>query len=208
MGLAIALVGAGLVVGLFVLNAGPTNASTNSVTSPTLSGQTLQWPIESSATSSGKLTVSWTTTATAQVTIWAGAPCTTGTGICPVGAALAQWPANLSGRWTLSGSIGAEYVVLEKDLASTDLTFKGTMVEQFSAPGAGIDSFEGLLTLVGAAVLLAIGAIGVFLGLFLPGGVYRDAPEPPRLRPGLAPLDDTYDDLEPEQAREDDSFRR
>lgn len=172
-GIAIAVVGAGLVVSLFYLPPVPTDVRTSSVSITDLgAGSTRSWLITENTASSGTLTLTWLASARATVSLWTTTPCSVGAGACP-GTAIVTWNSNLNGTWHYNGPVSSTYLLSVTNLASTAQSFGGTLTEsyQVATPSQAVPAWA--LIAIGGFVLLAIGAIAIFLGMFLAPGVFR-----------------------------------
>lgn len=187
IGLAFAVVGAGLVTSFFVFSSGgPEQAASTSVSVSLLApSQTQVWTLTAVSTSTGTLTLSWASTMHANVTLWKAAPCTTTAAMCIDGPAVVNWASNLSGHWKGSGSVAGAYLLAVTDVGPTNLNFNATLSESYPGPAFGLGTPDVILLTIGSVLLLGTGAIGVFLGLFLRGGVY----EPPTQEPELSDPD-------------------
>ena len=189
-GVAIAVIGAGLMVSLFFLPGTPTDTRSSSDTIAGLGANSTEtWTIAEQPALSGTLTLSWTASAPVTVYLYKTATCGGGTGVCPVSPALSASYGNLTGHWSLSaGVVGTAYLLSVSNFGTAPLSFSGTLTETYSVPTPSQAIPAWALILLGGLVLLGIGAIAVFLGLFLPSGVYQ----PPG--PGLERYDDGADD--------------
>ncbi len=175
-GIVIAVVGAGLLVSLFYLPPVPTNVRTASVAITDLGpGTTRSWVISEAVAASGQLSLSWTASTTVAVSLWNTASCPVGGGICS-GTAITGWAANVSGVWAYSGNIRSSYLLSVTNSASTSQSFTGVLTETYQVPTPSQAIPAWALISVGGLVLVGIGAIAVFLGLFLGSGVYRPPP--------------------------------
>lgn len=184
-GIAVALVGGALIASVFVAQVAPSapnNFSSHSDSAMVPTGTTYQLEYNLTATESGNLTLNWSSSSPASVSLWPEAACPTGAGLCLRTAPLASWSFNSSGRWWMTGAINERYFVSVADPGSTVLGFNDTLSENFTgaSTGAAAPMWEHTLSLAGGGILLTIGGIALFLGLFLPGNVYRRPPaEPP-----------------------------
>jgi hypothetical protein len=205
VGLVLALVGVGVALSGFLL---PTNNSSTEVRLSSLSApniaseQTRVALISMVNASSGTLQVTWSASHVLQVAVYQGTPCSAPARYCPSGAPLVNWPSNASGTWNRTGQLTFPYLLSMTNLQVANATLRGTVVESFTVGGNSIATWIVVTILVGGLLLVSIGALAVFLGLFLRGGVYTE-PEsvPPRYaheldRPG-DPLDWPVDDDEP-----------
>jgi hypothetical protein len=205
VGLVFAIVGAGLVTSFFFLSTNaPIEARTSSISISFLApNQTEVSPLSAIGSGSGVLTVSWRATSNANVSFWKAEPCSTGTGLCAAPPSIVAWASNVSGEWRGSGAIGTAYLLSVTDVSRGDLSFNATVVESFPGPSSGPTTQTLVLVSIGSVLLLGTGAIGVFLGLFLRGGVYRRLSLEPKGSPGDrhdrvedGPEKDPYEDPE------------
>lgn len=186
VGLAFAIVGAGLVTSIFFLSPStPPEARTVSISISRLAAnQTEVWPLSIVGSGSAVLTLSWRATSNANVSFWKAAPCSTGSGLCAVSPSIAAWVSNASGEWRGSGSVGNAYLLSVTDASQADLSFNATVEDSYPGPSSGLTTQALVLVSIGSVLLLGTGAVGVFLGLFLPGGVYRRSAREPGEFPG------------------------
>lgn len=174
LGLAFAVVGAGLVASFFVFSAGtPSNAVTNSVSASQLApDQTQVWTLPAVGSGAGVLTLSWGASQDANVSFWKASPCSTTSGLCPTEPAIVTWNASLSGKWKGTSSVATSYLIAATNQGRADLDFNATLSESYLAPAFGLGTPAGVLLAIASVLLLGTGGIGIFLGLFLPGGIY------------------------------------
>lgn len=196
-GVAIAVVGAGLMASLFFLPGTPTDTRYTSVSIADLSANaTRSWMVSEETTFSGTLVLSWNSSAPVTVEFSKTSTCPIGSGLCPAGRPIIAWYGNLTGVRTLTGPVGSTYLLSVTNSGTSTLSFIGTVVESYNVPTPSQAVPAWALITLGGLVLLGIGAIATFLGLFLPSGVYRSSPT------DLAPLDDATaeasDEFEPD----------
>jgi len=173
-GVAIAVVGAGLMVSLFFLPAAPTDTRSASDSIADLGANSSRsWSISEEVAPTGTLELTWTASGPADVYLSKTSTCPVGTGICPVSPPVVTWYGNVSGAWSLTAPVNTSYLLTVTNPAHTPISFSGTLTETYVVPTAAQAVPAWALILLGGLVLLGIGAIAVFLGLFLPPGVYR-----------------------------------
>jgi hypothetical protein len=202
VGLAIALIGGGIIGSLFFLAGAQTTTIYNAdyaVPSGTTENSTLRF----TPTGAGSLSFSWSSSGPTNVSVFAVEACSSGSGTCPSGPALVSWASVSSGRWSMSGSIGSYYTVSSTNSGALQVQFSGTFTETYTTGSSGLSLAQLTFILAGAVVLLAIGGVSIFLGLFLRGGVYSDpagnvALPRPRPRTELDDPDEPFEDDEPE----------
>lgn len=163
-------------------------------------------------TSSGTFAISWTSTQNLNVSLYQGVACTSASHYCESGLALARWPANSSGNWKHAGGIVNPYLLTIQNLEATNVSLAGSLAESYPG-GTGAPPASAVVTiLAGAVLLVAIGGMALFLGLFLRGGVYS---EPESVTPRYAhelespgdPLDEPFDE-DPQPDEEPPGARR
>ena len=204
VGLAFVVVGAGLVASFFVFSSNvPPGALTRTITASQIApNQTQVWTLDTVGTPHGSLSLSWSSNVPTNVTFSQGTGCSSSSGICPISPALAVWDANSSGSWKGTGNVGSGYVVTVTARANRAVSFNASLAESYPGTPFGFASPVIILITVASVLLLGTGAIGVFLGLFLRGGVY-EAPPPARRRAdiygdlGVEPDDDEDGTLGP-----------
>jgi len=184
IGLAFVIVGGGLVASFFLFSSSsPPGAVTRTVTaSQILPDQSQVWPLQTVGSGQGSVALAWTANGRSNVTFVAASACQAPGGWCADGPLLAHWPYNLSGSWHGSGSLPPAYLLTVTDRSSGEIAFNATLTESYPGTTFGLGSIDLILVTIAIILLLATGAIGVFLGLFLPGGVYRNPPGPVRSR--------------------------
>lgn len=202
VGLALAIVGAGVILSGFLapVNPGSTTARLSSISAPNIvPNQTRVAQISMTNTSSGYFEISWSSTHDLSVTLYQGVRCSGPSGYCISGPALVAWPSNTSGSWNRTGPLSFPYLLSMYNLALINISLRGTLAESFTTGPNSLPTWAMVIILAGGVTLLAIGALAVFLGLFLRSGVYT-VPESvtPRYaheldRPG-DPLDEPFDD--------------
>lgn len=155
--------------------------------------------------SSATFVVSWTSTQALNVTLYQGVPCGSSSGYCETAGPLAQWPSNTSGQWSHNGRVTDPYLLAIENLQPSNTSLVGSLAESYPDGHGSAPTSTVLTILAGGVLLIAIGGLALFLGLFLRSGVYS---EPESLSPRYAheldraadPLDEPFDeDLGPEE---------
>jgi len=177
VGVVIGTVGAGVIASMFVLPGATTQTQLGSITVPELGPAESQTAlIEGNDVGSGTLTVAWTSTAIVSVQLYRTVPCGSPPGVCATGTAIARWNSTTSGRWSESGGLSFPVMFAVQDVGQVMVTLEGTVVELYSV--GGLPTWAFLSFIAGGGVLIGIGALAVFFGLFLRGGVYSGARDP------------------------------
>lgn len=142
-------------------------------------GETKTVFLPAEAAGHATLTFSWTADQVAVVELFATKPCSTGA--CAITPALETWPGGKSARWSASGSSAAEYEV-SVEAWPTDpdpANFSGVLSESYRASDLALPLVPFALVLAAGATLTGIGGVILYLGLFLPAGVYGPLDAPP-----------------------------
>jgi len=166
---------------MFFLPGATTQTQLGSVTVPRLGPAESQTSlIEGSNVGSGNLVIAWTSTSIVSVELYRTVPCGSPPGVCATGAAIVRWNSTESGRWSESGTLSFPVLFDVQDVGQVMVTLQGTVVEMYSV--GGLPAWAFLSFIAGGGVLIGIGGLAVFFGLFLRGGVYsertRERPPP------------------------------
>jgi hypothetical protein len=174
IGAVIALLGAGLIVTLFFLSGGPTITNHTTFEDPGIAPYSNQsWAVPGPTPGSGSVTLSWTMSGLANISLWPATTCAKPMGSCPTGPAALSWTLADSGNGSVSPSDSSTYILQATNPANNTLRFSAVISASYSS-GSPLSSWSWGLIATGGIALLAIGGIALFLGLFLPGGVYQD----------------------------------
>lgn len=120
------------------------------------------------------LTLTWTASGPADVALYPAPGCTNPSGAgCRLGPALWSWPNATTGTGSEAGTFSAPLVVSAVSRAASSLGFSGSVRETYTSGGPTLPPVTELLIALAAGALVAIGAVTLFLGLFLRPGVYR-----------------------------------
>lgn len=173
-GAGIAVIGAGLMISLFFLPAAPTDMRSNTVSVTDLGANaTRTWVVAEVSAYSGTLSLGWNSSGPASVSLWVAAPCPTADALCPTGKSLVNWTGGVTGVWTLRGAVHSDYLLSVSNFGHAPVSFTGTLTETYVVPTVSQEVPAWALILLGGLVLLAIGGVAAFLGLFLGQGIYR-----------------------------------
>ena len=122
--------------------------------------------------SAGTLSVTWRSTAALTVDLYPAVGCPLTRSLCTSGPAVAVWTGSTGGNWSTSGTLRFPYLLVwsEPQQLRGNLTASATESTRVAVTPAPL-----LVLLVDGtgAALAGIGAVAVFLGLFLRAGVYR-----------------------------------
>lgn len=182
MGVAFALVGAAVIAGIVYPGDTPTVKQSSSADVVDLpGGQWRSFLLPAVGATPATLTISWTASAAVNVSWYAVRACNMPTGTCVVTPPLKAWVENLSGRWSATGSAGTLYELLVYSAVghNTTVDFSGTFTEQYRTGPLTLPMLPFLLTMAGGSLLAGVGAVALYLGLFLPSGVFAPFDRPP-----------------------------
>ncbi|MGA8537346.1 MAG: hypothetical protein WB789_08145 [Thermoplasmata archaeon] len=202
IGVALAVVGAGLTLSAFFEPGAPSLTQVNPLAAPNLQpGQPRTMLVWLENTSSGTLALNWVSSSDVNVSVYRATSCgfvTSGTHVlyCPDGPALATWPSASSGHWNISGQISFPLLLNLENLGSKVVTVNAVFDEVWASTSPSVPTWIFLSTLAGGIACISLGAVAIFLGLFLRGGVYSNAP--PGDGPGSDELEFDPDDLDPD----------
>ena len=200
IGVVVAGLGAGLILTLFALSPGPATVTQFAVIAPDIPAHENQsWFVPGPASGGGSITVVWNSTTAVNVSLWLAATCISPTGFCATGNPALAWSMTTIGKGTVSSSAPA-YILVASNPGGGQARFSGSVSVTYGR-GPVLPTWSWGLIALGALVLMVIGGIALFLGLFLAGGVYEDADrEMEAVRhPSLPPedFDSEFDDEHP-----------
>ena len=125
--------------------------------------------------------VQWSSSVNLSVALY-DAPGCSSSGSCVLTNPVMNWPGNTSGDVTVTGALAFPFILVWSNPGASSGSFQAQAVETYHAHGS-LPTLTLLLIDGTAGTLILVGGIGLFLGLFLRGGVYR-APSGPRAPPG------------------------
>jgi hypothetical protein len=197
VGVAVALIGVGVLIAAFGASPGPSVAIVQSVDAPLIMpGSEYQHVVPSSLQKTASVVYAWSSTRSVKVFLYVAGSCANQTPgyVCPAGPALMSWW-DTSGVYSYTAAVVAPWLVIVDNVNGTDVAYNGTLVETYVAPPAFGAGWNVYVLIAGSIVLIGIGAVALFLGLFLRGGVYGPRP-PPQGQPDAALLHRSPDNLE------------
>ncbi|MCI4372380.1 MAG: hypothetical protein L3K02_01860 [Thermoplasmata archaeon] len=202
IGVALAVVGAGLTLSAFFEPGAPSQTQVNPLTAPNLQpGLPRTMVVWLENTSSGTLELNWVSSSDVNVSVYRGTNCgfvTSNTVViyCPSGPALASWPSNSSGHWNISGAISFPLLLNLDNLGSKVVNVNAVFDEVWASTSPSVPTWVFVSTLAGGVACISLGAVAVFLGIFLKGGVYSTVGRSEA--PPSDDLDFGPDDLDPD----------
>ena len=169
-GVAVAVIGVGVVLASLSLATGPVVTQFDPVSPPTVPGHAwFSQELDGVNQSTANIDLVWSSSQYLQVNLYPAVRCATG--VCPSGVAVyTLW--GDSGRWSTAGAFSFPLIINLSNPFNTTTTFSGTLLESYTGNSLANPTWNLFLPLLGAVVLIALGGVAVFLGLFLPKGVY------------------------------------
>ena len=182
VGVAFALLGAAVLVSVIDPIDNPTVTRSSAVSAADLNPGTNQsFVVNATSANPASVTIGWNSSNAVAVSWYAAVPCPIPPHTCVAGPALVTWgPPQVTGTWSFHGSSGGAYVLyVQASPANHAATsFRGTFTEHYRPSGFSLPLVPFLLTLAAASVLIGIGAVMLYLGLFLPPGTYAPSDDP------------------------------
>ncbi|HYA56866.1 MAG TPA: hypothetical protein VEH57_00130 [Thermoplasmata archaeon] len=177
VGIGVALIGAGVVSSVALL---PTSERVRQawpsieIVIGTNQSMARAFPVATAGGASEQFELDWASTKSVSVSVYPAFACGAPLGACTNAStpSVVNWLLNSSGHWVAPGPLPEYYLVeaWNADPVAVNITYKA--VETYSAPWAPLPSWATFSILLGGVVLLGIGGIATFLGLFLRPSVY------------------------------------
>jgi len=128
--------------------------------------------IPGTASSGAVLTVAWRTPGPLSVDLFPAGRCPSGSRTCNPAGAVATWSGLAGSRWSINGPEQFPYELVWASNSSVPMNFTATATETWNSTATS-PIWTAVIVDAVAVALGAVGAVAVFLGLFLRGGVYR-----------------------------------
>jgi hypothetical protein len=175
IGVALTVVGAGVSLAAFL--EGPATSQTQlapfSVSSLPAGAATTD-VLWMQNTSSGSLEIDWVSATPMNVTFYLGGVCQMSERICPAKNAITSWTDSSVGRWTIAGVLTFPYLLNFDNVGGKRANVTGSAVETYSTGAVAPPTWAFVAELAGGISCISIGAVALYLGLFLRDGVYAD----------------------------------
>lgn len=203
VGIGVAIVGATFIATIISLPPPPSQISAATLDVPyILDNSTATSEIAPASAPSANIYFSWVSDYPIAVSLYDRLPCVPQHPSCTPTAPLVSWVRNASGNWTSSGGIDLPVYVVLTNNGSTPATVSGTIVATYVPSTPYLPTWSLIALVTGALVLLGIGGVAIFLGLFLRGGIYS---RPSSTVPDSIAEDDRYlEELDEEPDLADD----
>ncbi|MGA8302992.1 MAG: hypothetical protein WA691_08535 [Thermoplasmata archaeon] len=194
-GLAVAVIGVGVILASLSFPTGPSGTQLDTLSAPTIQAHaTLLEEVVGVNESSAQVNLVWAASQEMDVALYSPGPCPHSGGTCPTGAPIISWVGD-TGKWSASGSLSFPLYLNLTNPNGTIATFSGTLVETYSTSVLTDPTWSLFVPLLGAVVLIAIGGVAIFLGMFLGRGVYSGSTAPPTRYDGW---DEEYEGDDPD----------
>lgn len=187
VGVALLILGAAVVVAVTWPGSNPELTRSGSASVDDLAGGDYRvFVMPAEAKDPATVTLTWTASAPMAVSWYVAYACSSTSGWCLESAPLASWSANLSGSWTFTGQTASLYGLWVEGDGTPNETVNcmASFSEQYKAGALSLPVVPFFLVLAAGSVLAGIGAVGTYLGLFLPSGTYADLAARPKAAPG------------------------
>jgi hypothetical protein len=173
-----AIVGAGVVAAVVLpfSSASPsqTERSFQTYVGP---GDWSEQALPAAAAGNAHVEFTWNASHATEVDWYVAWPCGGGKGWCIEGGPLAQWTGRTTGTWNTSGAPASGYCVMIVDSGSQSVNFTGQFIESYSSdPGRHLPMVPLALVISGGSMLVGMGGLALYLGAFLPSGIYDQGP--------------------------------
>lgn len=195
VGTAFALIGAAVIVAVVLPSDQPTlTRSTSDAVDHLANGDWRTLNISASSSSQATMTLAWMATGDVNVSWYRTEPCSTPPHQCVLVPPLMSWSSAKAGHWSSSGTAGSTYLLYVEATPSAGVNFSAEFDEHYRTSELALTPIPFAVTLLGGSLLTGMGGVALYLGLFLPSGVYgplgeqSPAPDdPPEGPPGQDP---------------------
>ncbi|MFY9717256.1 MAG: hypothetical protein WAK40_04910 [Thermoplasmata archaeon] len=199
VGAAMVIVGAGVAIAVTMPFTSPgTSRTVQTWDSQVRAGTSKTYDVPASPSNSAAMQFDWNSTNATMVVWYVAGPCPTTPGWCLEGAIKSWTAGNTSGNWSGFGPAASGYCLFIHDSGSAPINFTGEFVESVPTPGHHLPMIPFAIVLSGGSILMGIGGLSIYLGLFLPSGTYgprgphstedtEAASEPPDGEPPASP---------------------
>ncbi|HEV2165401.1 MAG TPA: hypothetical protein VGS23_00255 [Thermoplasmata archaeon] len=133
--------------------------------------QTREALLSGTSEPAGSFTLDWQASAPFDVELFNAPGCARASVACEKTPAVAEWPANLSGHYEADGALAYPYLVVWTEKGPADASLQAT-AESVAQVSSTAPAWTSVVTDVALASLGSVGALSLFLGLFLRGGVF------------------------------------
>ncbi len=181
LGAALALVGAGVVIVVTSTGNIPTVSRTSLATIDQLASD--DWRLDvvpATVADPATLALGWNASGPIDVSWYVAVRCNSPlTPWCLQIPALFTWNGSKTGSWSHSGAAAAYYGLLVESPpgAHPPVNFTAVFEEQYRSGPLTMPFWPLVIAMAGGSLLAGIGAVAVYLGIFLPSGTYPRLPD-------------------------------
>jgi hypothetical protein len=191
IGLSLAVVGAGVIAAVVIPVPSPPVTETRSASLQNFTSGSWQYDLlHTVSASTASEYLNWSASGgNMSVSLSHAVACGSSLGWCEQGAPLVTWTNNASGTWKGAGPATALYVLaFRSDIPNGSVDFSAEFGETYRTLGPALPLAPFALAVAGGGVLLGIGGLATYLGLFLPSNALAPSGHPgdPELDPRLA----------------------
>ncbi len=174
VGVVFVVLGAAVIAAVLISSDAPTLTRTGTVRLIDLTpGENRTITLPATPSPSADLTLHWIASNATRVEWFASVSCTQSpVGWCFQPKPAASWFSNTSGYWSYSGTAASIYGLFVSDPSNVSVNLSATFTENYRASPLPLTLVPLLVVLAAGALLAGTGGVGVYLGLFLPTGVY------------------------------------
>jgi hypothetical protein len=189
IGVSLAIVGAGVITAVTTPVPSPPVTQSRSASLVNFTSSSRQFDVfHVPAVSFAEISFDWNATGPMSVILSHAIACDSPLGWCEQGTPLVFWTSEPLGAWKGSGPTTSLYALqFLSDSPSGNVSFNATFAETYRTLGPALPAVPYALAVAGGGVLLGIGALGTYLGLFLPPNPLRSGRRAgdPELDPAL-----------------------
>lgn len=174
IGAAIAVVGAGVIVAIVDPGSNPQLTRTSTAFADGLgTGDSRSFVLYATATDRATFSLVWLAGGLMSVELYNAYSCRTPP--CITYPAIVVWPGDKNGSWSATGTAASEYELVVEPAGAPNGTFNfvANFTEKYRSEALSLPLMAFAVTMAGGSVLAGIGGVLLYLGLFLPAGVYR-----------------------------------
>ncbi len=173
IGVAFALLGAGVLVAVLYNADAPSVERTGAVLIDGLpTGDWRYFTVPATAKPSADLGLTWSASAPIAVSWFGTYSCRSSQGWCIDLVPTESWFDQASGRWGASTAADGVYVLYVQNTNNTSVNFSATFTEDYRPNTLTLLPIPLAVVLAGGSLLIGTGAVALYLGLFLPTGIY------------------------------------
>ncbi len=173
VGVAFALVGGGVLFSVLWVGNAPQVERTGSVLIDGLpTGDWRYFNIPATAKASADLSLAWSASAPIAVSWFGTYSCRSAQGWCTDLVPTDSWFGAASGRWAATTAAVGYYVLYVQNTGNASINFSAAFAEDYQPNSLTLLPIPLAVVIAGGSLLIGTGAVVLYLGLFLPTGIY------------------------------------